>query len=74
MDSKPHYHLYSDVIVTLSIKYLTLASISSHLDLDIFDISGFSNITYIVNHKSDQNNKIVIRFFKSKVSDFETEA
>ena len=72
-DTLPCFHLYTETILSLSSKHLPVISespIISDKDLSIKDISGFSNITYMVNRKTDPLNKIVIRFFKSKVSDF----
>ena len=40
----------------------------------IIDVSGFSNKTYIVALKSNPLEKIVVRIFMCKTSDFEAEA
>ena len=62
-------------IISLTNKHLNrTAEVSNIEDLHIIDISGMSNETFIIAKKADFWSKIVIRFFKSKTSDFETEA
>ena len=53
-------------------------TISSMADLEIKDVSGFSNNTLIITNKnakkdSEKPAKLVIRFFESVAADFEME-
>ena len=59
-------------LVNKHLKPEARATIKEHLD--IIDISGMSNLTFIVAHQSNLQAKIVIRFFMSKASDFEAES
>ena len=54
-------------VLELCQKHLS-SDIRTHDDIDILDISGYSNITYIVTHKENEKSKIIVRFFESKVS------
>jgi predicted Ser/Thr protein kinase len=61
--------------VNLATKYLAHAFTSID-ELTVQDISGMSNETYVISAKNLDISqlKIVIRFFKSKASDFELES
>lgn len=61
------------LFLTLSNKYLR-GPIESIDELIILNTSGFSNETFIVSCKHNPSDKIVIRLFKSKASDFVTES
>lgn len=64
---------YDNKILKVVQKYFKEATIGKVDDLEIKDISGMSNANYIVNPKDDPEAKVVVRFFKSKCSNFDNE-
>ena len=64
---------YNDQVFEISKTHFKKFNLNSINDLDVKDISGNSNTTFIVHPKENELKKVVIRFFESKVSNFDLE-